>query len=64
MTTPALDVATPTCVVTTCGWVELCDRCAVFSGVMVAVDRVIEELKAMSKQVTTPEEIAQVCETC
>ena len=29
-----------------------------------AVDRVIEELKSMSKQVTTPEEIAQVCYAC
>ncbi len=31
-----------------------------FSGVMTAVDAVVEHLKAMSKQVTTPEEIAQV----
>ena len=29
-------------------------------GVMLAVDSVIENLRAMSKQVTTPEEIAQV----
>ena len=29
-------------------------------GVMMAVDTVVEELKSMSKQVTTPEEIAQV----
>ncbi len=29
-------------------------------GVMLAVDSVIANLKAMSKQVTTPEEIAQV----
>ena len=29
-----------------------------------AVDRIIEELKSMSKQVTTPEEIAQVCQAC
>ena len=31
-----------------------------FVGVMLAVDAVIAELKNMSKQVTTPEEIAQV----
>jgi 4-hydroxy-3-methylbut-2-enyl diphosphate reductase IspH len=29
-------------------------------GVMIAVDAVINHLKKMSKQVTTPEEIAQV----
>ena len=31
-----------------------------FTGVMLAVDSVVEMLKSMSKQVTTPEEIAQV----
>ena len=31
----------------------------VFTGVMTAVDAVVEHLKGMSKQVTTPEEIAQ-----
>lgn len=31
-----------------------------FSGVMLAVDAVVENLKKMSKPVTTPEEIAQV----
>ena len=31
-----------------------------FTGVMVAVDKVVDKLKSMSKQVTTPEEIAQV----
>ena len=31
-----------------------------FSGVMMAVDCVTDQLKAMSKPVTTPEEIAQV----
>ena len=30
---------------------------------MLAVDNVLESLKQMSKQVTTPEEIAQVCKT-
>jgi len=30
------------------------------TGVMEAVDAIIEHLKRMSKQVTTPEEIAQV----
>ena len=29
-------------------------------GVMMAVDAIVEELKNMSKPVTTPEEIAQV----
>jgi len=29
-------------------------------GVLKAVDVIVEELKAMSKQVTTPEEVAQV----
>ena len=33
------------------------------SGVMMAVDTVLEDLKKMSKPVTTPEEIAQVCNT-
>lgn len=33
-------------------------------GVMMAVDSVIQNLKAMSKQVTTPEEIAQVNSSC
>ena len=32
-----------------------------FAGVMEAVDAIIEHLKRMSKQVTTPEEITQVC---
>lgn len=31
-----------------------------FSGVMLAVEAVINELKKLSKPVTTPEEIAQV----
>ena len=31
---------------------------------MEAVDAIIEHLKRMSKQVTTPEEIAQVCSFC
>jgi len=31
-----------------------------YAGVMEAVDAVIEHLKRMSKQVTTPEEITQV----
>ena len=31
------------------------------SGVMMAVDAVVDSLKTMSKPVTTPEEIAQVC---
>ena len=29
-------------------------------GIMMAVDTIVEKLKNMSKQVTTPEEIAQV----
>lgn len=33
-------------------------------GVMMAVDSVIADLKKMSKPVTTPEEIAQVCQIC
>jgi len=37
------------------------EYCVVCSGVMEAVDAIIEHLKRMSKQVTTPEEIAQVC---
>lgn len=28
---------------------------------MIAVDSVVDQLKTMSRQVTTPEEIAQVC---
>ena len=31
-----------------------------FSGVMLAVEAIVENLKKMSKPVTTPEEIAQV----
>ena len=34
----------------------------IFAGVMMAVDAVVEDLKKMSKPVTTPEEIAQVSE--
>ncbi len=33
---------------------------AMISGVMIAVDAVIDHLKSQAKQVTTPEEIAQV----
>jgi len=33
---------------------------SMYAGVMEAVDAVIEHLKRMSKQVTTPEEITQV----
>ena len=38
-------------------WFQRDER--VFAGVMTAVDAVVEHLKGMSKQVTTPEEIAQ-----
>ena len=34
------------------------------SGVMMAVDSVVDSLKKMSKPVTTPEEIAQVGTFC
>ena len=34
-----------------------------YAGVMEAVDAIIEHLKRMSKQVTTPQEITQVCYT-
>lgn len=33
-------------------------------GVMMAVETIINELKKLSKPVTTPEEIAQVCRFC
>lgn len=35
----------------------------VFAGVMLAVEKIVDELKAKSKKVTTPEEIAQVGDT-
>lgn len=32
-----------------------------FKGIMLAVEAVVDQLKQLSKPVTTPEEIAQVC---
>lgn len=35
-------------------------QCCLFAGVMLSVEAIVENLKKMSKPVTTPEEIAQV----